>query len=164
MMRVISDSGPIIALAKINRLDLLKSLFVSVAIPPMVYKELMGKFGKEWDCIEKALKDFIQVVDSPILNKHIKLILKDIDEGERQAIALAQSFGSESLVLLDDKLGRQAARKLNISLTGVVGVLVIAKEKGLATDIGSLLKEIRKNGYWLSDEILEMAKKMAGEA
>ncbi len=51
-MKVVSNTGPIIALSKVDQLGFLKSLFVSIFIPPMVYKELMGKFGREWDRID----------------------------------------------------------------------------------------------------------------
>jgi len=42
-------------------------------------------------------------------------------------------------------------------------LLLLAKEKGLVENVGSLIEELRKAGYWLSDEIVEIAIKLAGE-
>jgi hypothetical protein len=46
-MRIVADTGPIIALSKIGKISLLKSFAGEVLIPPMVYKELFGKIGSE---------------------------------------------------------------------------------------------------------------------
>ena len=64
---------------------------------------------------------------------------------------------------MDDYAGRQAARSLQINVTGLVGLLLLAKEKGLVENVGSFIEELRKAGYWLSDEIVEIARKLAGE-
>jgi predicted nucleic acid-binding protein len=60
-MNVISNTGPIIAFAKLDRLDILVSLFSTVLIPPMVHRELMGRIGEEWSAIEKGLQTFIEI-------------------------------------------------------------------------------------------------------
>jgi predicted nucleic acid-binding protein len=64
---------------------------------------------------------------------------------------------------MDDRAGRQAARKLGVPVTGVVGLLLLAKEKGLVQRVEPLLEELRESGYWLSDEIVEAAMKLAEE-
>lgn len=51
-MKIISNTGPIIGLAKIGRLSLLKSIAKEVLIPPMVHRELLGKVGNEAEDIE----------------------------------------------------------------------------------------------------------------
>ena len=61
-MKIVSDTGPIIGLAKIDQIFLLKKLATEVLIPPFVQKELFGKIGVESDQIDQALSDFIQVI------------------------------------------------------------------------------------------------------
>ena len=61
-MKIVSDTGPIIGLAKIGRIFLLKELAAEVVIPPFVHRELYGKIGTETDQIDQALKDFIQAL------------------------------------------------------------------------------------------------------
>lgn len=86
-----------------------------------------------------------------------------LDEGEKQAVALASELGEEVLLIIDDYAGRQAARKLGVAVTGLIGLLLLGKERGLVGKIGPLLDELRQAGYWLSDEIIGIAKGLAGE-
>ena len=86
-----------------------------------------------------------------------------MDEGEKQAVALASELGEEVLLIIDDYAGRQAARKLGVAVTGLIGLLLLGKERGLVGKIGPLLDELRQAGYWLSDEIIGIAKGLAGE-
>jgi len=160
-MKVISNTGPLIALSKGGLLPLLKDLFSEIIIPHAVYRELLGRFSED---IDKALKEFIHVKEVSLEEYEIDAILSDLDEGEKEVIGLAYSLGEEDvLLLMDDRLGREAAKKLGISFTGVVGVLLRAKEKGLLNSVGETLEKIRYNGYWLSDEIIEAAKTLAKE-
>ena len=162
-MRIVSNTGPIIGLAKIGKVGLLKSLAREVFIPPFVQKELFGKIGRETVQIENALNEFIKVMPADVSMPSTARTLAELDEGERQAVALAFSLGKDVLLLMDDYAGRQAARGLQINVTGLVGLLLLSKEKGLVKDVRSLIEELRKAGYWLSDEIVEIAIKLAGE-
>jgi len=89
--------------------------------------------------------------------------VSDLDEGERQVLRLASSIGGDVLILMDDHAGRQVANRLNISVSGVVGLLLLAKEKGILEKIASLLEKLRTEGYWLSDEVIKISKEIAGE-
>jgi len=162
-MKIISNTGPIIGLAKIDSLFILKKIASEVLIPPMVHRELLGKIGIESERIDKALNDFIRVAELNPLDSVTKGILANLDEGERQAIGLASTFSEDGLLLLDDRVGRLAAEKLNIPTTGLIGILLLAKEKGILENIGSLIDNLRKQGYWISDEVSDIAKRLAEE-
>lgn len=54
-MPVVSDTGPLIALAKADNLSVLKRLFGQILIPPAVYRELMAKSGPEAERLDRAL-------------------------------------------------------------------------------------------------------------
>jgi hypothetical protein len=66
-------------------------------------------------------------------------------------------------LIIDDHAGRTVARSLGIAVTGLVGVLIHAKQSGFVPNVRQLLEEIRARGYWLSDELVEQAAKLAGE-
>jgi hypothetical protein len=129
----------------------------------MVHRELLGKVGIESERIDKALSDFIHVADLRLSDLANKEILADLDEGEKQAIGLASIFSGDVLLLLDDRAGRLVAEKLNIPTTGLIGILLLAKEKGIIEKIGPLLDEMRNQGYWLSDKVVDAARQLAGE-
>ena len=163
-MKIISDTGPIISLAKIKKLYLLQHIADEVFIPLMVYKELFGKTGQESREIDNALNDFIKTVNIQDTEDDLKKIISELDEGEKQAINLAYSYPDNNvLLLMDDRAGREAAHKLGIPVTGLVGLLIRLKEKKIIQNVGLLIEELRENNYWLSDEIVRVAKRLAGE-
>ncbi len=162
-MKVVSNTGPIIGLAKIGKLSLLQQMAGEVLIPPYVHRELFGKIGSEAEHIQSALATFIRIVDIPPVTPDVEKILADIDESEKQAVVLARGEGHDVLLLLDDRAGREAAARLGISTTGLVGLLLLAKEKGLIAGVGTLIEELRNSGYWISDAVLDTARRLAGE-
>jgi len=162
-MRIVADTGPIIALTKIGKIFLLKSIAEEVLIPPMVYKELFGKIGSESNEIDRALNTFIRLKKEITLDEATEMALADLGEGEKQAIGLASSLGEDVLLLVDDRAERRIAEKLNIATTGLVGLLVVAKEMGFVESVGPLIEDLRNNGYWLSDDLITTAKRLAGE-
>jgi predicted nucleic acid-binding protein len=162
-MKIVSDTGPLIGLAKINCLYILKEIASAVYIPPMVYRELFGKISFETEGIDNALNEFIQVTELKILKPEIQEMSVDLAEGERQAIGLASMFSKDVLLLIDDYAGRIVADQLNIPKIGIIGILLLAKERGILKDVGLLIEELRNKGYWLSDELIVLARRLAGE-
>jgi hypothetical protein len=86
-----------------------------------------------------------------------------LDEGEKQTIKLASTFNEPIVLLLDDRAGRQVAKELEFSTIGSIGILLRLKEKGLIEKVGVVLEEMKSRGYWLSDTVIEVAKKLAVE-
>ncbi|HKJ68934.1 MAG TPA: DUF3368 domain-containing protein [bacterium] len=76
---------------------------------------------------------------------------------------LAYPESANAIVPIDDRLGRRAAQQLGLKMTGLVGLLLHCKEKGLIDEIAPLLENIRNNGYWRSDRIVTSAVQLAGE-
>ncbi len=162
-MKIVADTGPIIGLAKIRKIYMLKHLSDEVLIPPMVHRELLGKIGPESCEIDAALNSIIKTTDLPRAEEDVGELVSALDEGEKQAISLAYGFMDDILLLMDDHAGRAAAYKLHIPVTGLLGLLLKSKEKGLIQNFTAIAEELRQNGYWLSDDIVEIAKKLAGE-
>ena len=161
-MTVVSNTGPLVALAKLDQLSLMERLFSKVFIPPVVHRELLAKIGPESARLDNALLEFIQIVQVPSLAPEVEVVTMRLDPGEQQAVALA--YERKALLVIDDRLGRAAARRLALNVTGLVGVLIRAKEAGLVPKVCPLLDQVRQQGYWLSDETLNVAAKLAGEA
>ncbi|MEA3308291.1 MAG: DUF3368 domain-containing protein [Chloroflexota bacterium] len=91
----------------------------------------------------------------------MEVVTWQLDRGEQQAIALA--YHLQAVVVIDERLGRTAARQLALSVTGSVGLLLRAKERGLITEVVPLLESMRRQGYWFSDELLALATCLSGE-
>lgn len=160
-MTIVTNTGPLVILAKIDQLGLLQQMFTSVAIPPAVYRELLAKSGAEINRLDAALAQFIEVVAEPELSPTVKIVTDHLDAGEQQAIALAHA--RNTTLVIDERLGRQAAHQLGLTVTGSTGVLIEAKQRGFIPAVRPLLESARQQGYWLSDELIAIAAKMAGE-
>lgn len=74
-----------------------------------------------------------------------------LEAGEQQAIALA--IARNSILVIDERLGRKAARGLGLTITGSVGILLEAKKRGYLPAVIPLLEAARQQGYWLSGEL-----------
>lgn len=156
---IIADASPLIALARIDRLLLLKSIFSNVLIPPAVRDEL--KMDSKKPGAGKLLvaenEGWLKTVD--IKPHNLKL---DLDQGEIEAIALALQVSSDFL-LIDERKGRRAAIKHGILVIGSARVLIAAKEKGLLVKVMPEIDKFAKAGYRLSDEIIERIKILSDE-
>lgn len=158
---VVSDTGPLIALAKVDQLRLLDALFDKVLIPPAVYRELLAKSGAEADCLDRALQEFLELVSALQIQPGVEIATLNLDRGEREAVALA--YTHKALLIVDERLGRVAARRLGLTVTGVAGILIQAKMSGLLSEVTPVLEEMRQRGYWLSQDVLDIAAQLAGE-
>lgn len=150
---VISNTTPIITLSAINHLDLLHHLYGHIFIPDAVKNEIMAG---EYRHGAQELKEAKFIVSVPIKNFYHASLLSDLDRGEAEAIALAIEKQADLLVI-DERLGRRHASRLEIPITGSVGVLLRAKERGLISVIKPLLKEIQDAGVYLSTQLVQKA-------
>jgi predicted nucleic acid-binding protein len=163
-MILISNTGPLIALAKIDKIDIIDQLgWEEVCIPEIVHKELWAKMGPESNSIDRALHDFICVKSSEEPIDDFGINPMNLDPGERQVIQLGWSSNKPATLLLDDRAGRSAARELGLSLIGTIGLLIMAKTQKKIDRIEPLMLALRSQGYWLSDTLMAEALKTSGE-
>lgn len=160
-MQVISNTGPLIALSKINQLTLLEKIFGKIIVPPMVFAELFSKLSYEITLLEDAFSTFIEVSKKPKISPNIQIVTKSVDAGEKEVLALAHN--TNGMIIIDDNQARKAANKLGIQYSGSVGVLLMAKQRNYISNIKDSLKKIQQNGYFYSNEIIEKALMIAGE-
>ena len=133
---IIADSGPLISLAIIDQLDLLKQLYTQVIIPPAVLQEVTVK-GKGLPGAEAVAQLAWLEIQKPEPQILIPLSIV-ADPGEAEVIALAQSI-KDSIVLLDDSQARRIAERFNIPRIGTLGILRQAKIKGLVTEMSAVV-------------------------
>ena len=84
-----------------------------------------------------------------------------VDEWEAEAIALA--LHSSARILIDEKRGRNAARKLGLEIRGTIGLFVEAKKKGILRSVKECIDKLLEAGYYLDDELIEEALRKADE-
>lgn len=145
---VIADTSCFILLDKIGELELLRLLFGHVVTTTTIAAEF-GTRLPEWIEI-RAVKDL-----------HFQTTL-DIDAGEASAIALAIE-SAPALLVLDDNKGRKAARRLNLKVTGSLGLFVIAKKSGIIPAVKPLIEKIQQTNFRYTPAVLQEILSGAGE-
>lgn len=132
-MIIVSDTTPIISILKIDRLDLLKSIFSEIMIPKAVFDELTvnSKFPNEAEKVKNC--DFFKVVELSD-RKEVDLFQREtgLDLGESEAIIFSKIENANTL-LIDEVKGRFVAKSLGLKLMGTVGILITAFKTNLIT-------------------------------
>lgn len=161
-MIIVSDTSPINNLAAINHLHLLNQLYGTVFIPEAVYRELTDPNFPVAGATEVQTFDWIQtrtISDRTI----VETLSNELDIGEAEAIALAIEMKADQ-VLIDERRGRLVASRLNLRYTGILGVLVEAKSKGLIAEVRPLLDAlINKAGFWVAEPLYNSVLQLVNE-
>jgi len=166
---IVSDSTALIALAKIGRLSLLGRVYGEVVIGPVVKTEVIdrGKAIRAAEVVEVELAlsaAWLRVGRLTARERKAAQALvaaSRLDDGEAEAIALAQSRNCP--VIVDDKEARAMAASLELEHVGTAGVLLAAFMAGHLR-LDNLEKALRdlSNVLWLSPavviEILRVAR------
>jgi hypothetical protein len=163
---VVADAGPLTALARVDQLSLLTTLYGAVVIPERVLSE--------W-CLEShrpGARLLSDALTRGVLRKHplppdseagLARLTRVLDAVESAAILLAQALACRFL-LIDERRGRAMARHRGIPVVGVAGVLLAAKRRGLLETVKPVLLALSCQGYRLSDALVAAVLRLAGEA
>lgn len=163
-MIVVGDTSPLSNLALVDGLFLLKEIYQEVIIPQAVAEELSNAGDEDKRIAAVLLLDWVEVRQSTNL-KLIAELRNDylLDRGEAEAIALALALKADEL-LIDERLGRRKATRLGLSITGVLGVLLIAKRRKLIPAVQSVMDELMTQaGFWVSSQLYADVLSAAGE-
>ncbi|MFT3780066.1 MAG: DUF3368 domain-containing protein [Ottowia sp.] len=164
---VIADAGPLIALARIDALDLLRGLFGRVCITVAVRDEILPTAASFPDTglLARTLQEgWIEVVDEPPGNW--KPLNPGVDPGEASAIHAAcvwRDAGDAVLLVMDDRTGRLEAKAHGIALIGTAAVIGLARTEGLIVAARPLLERLARSGYYLGQAVIDAVLADAGE-
>jgi predicted nucleic acid-binding protein len=159
-MIIVSNTSPITNLAAIGQLDLLRQLYQQVLIHEAVYRELTTQGGRHPGAIVQQL-DWVET--RVVANRAVVSALQlELDEGEAEAIALAQELAADVL-LIDEHLGRAAATRFGIPIIGLLGVLIEAKHRRLIQEVKPLIDALMKLGFRIGQDLYQRVLLAAGE-
>lgn len=169
-MPVTSNTSPLIVLAKIGRLGLLKSLYGTVYITPFVKAESVDR-GKELGAldamkIERAINEgWIKI--AKLTRRQSRGIQRLVSKarvgfGEAGALTLAKAKGITAI--LDDKEARALAKSWGLDYTSTVMILYEAFVKNLIS-YDELIEDLAKltRVMWISTDVITEVIRKAGK-
>lgn len=154
---VIADSGPIISLALIDKLDLLDLLFGDVKISNAVWNEISNDKSKPFH--NRICSYFSNKVE---FIKGFNDLTFIMDYGESESVILYKELQAD-FMLIDDKKARNIAENLGVNCVGTLGILITAKNNGLVKELKPLFEEFLNNHRFYSLDLINNLLTQSGE-
>lgn len=159
---IVADTSPLIAFSRINHFDLLSHLFGQVITTQEVAEECLTNMTLPGAvAIDGLIQSGKLEIRTNIDTQPCSSLFDILDLGEITAIALAAQL--KSALLIDEKLGRGAAKEMGVKIIGTAGVLLLAKQKQLIRAVSPLIDDLHNTGYYLSTALKREILKLAGE-
>ncbi|GAB3491692.1 DUF3368 domain-containing protein [Spirosoma knui] len=161
-MVVVSDTTTLSNLLIIEHTHLLASLYNEIAIPQAVAEELHKLTSHEL-LVNQFLSQNWVMVRAVQRDDYVNLIHQQIDAGEAEAITLALELNA-NLLIIDEKKGRVVAKSVGVPVIGTLGILVLAKQVELVTNVGELIHRLATEaGFWIHDSLRKQVLESVGE-
>jgi len=151
-MIVIADASPINYLIILGEIDILPQLYGRVIIADGVLEELTSAPAPDEVIMWlNARPTWLEVrsLEGPIAPD----LVERLDKGESESIQLAVDLDAD-ILLIDEKRGRRLAVERGFKVVGVLGILILADEKGLVNFEDAVQKLITTN-FYVSEAILK---------
>ena len=158
---IVSDTSCIGYLAQINQLSLLQIIYGEIIIPETVNAEILNLEIKGHNLSHYKTADWIKIYQDTDLS-NVQQYQSVLDKGELQAISLAVDLKAD-LLIIDEKLGRIVATSMGFDITGLVGILIVAKNKNLIHSVKDALDKVILLGCRISNKLYNTALKSCNE-
>ena len=158
-MKVVANTTPLISLASIGKLEILKDIFGEIIIADAVYNEIKAKQGYGYSEIDT---DYIKVQSINGI-AYRDFLLSQLDLGETETIILAKEIDA-NFVIIDENIAYKIASSSELNVVRTLSILLRAKEKGLIPALRPLLDEMILKGRWYSPRVYKTILEQAGES
>ena len=160
-MICVCNTYPITNLAAIGQLELLSKLYGQLFVPDEVARELAEGFPGAPGFVDVTEVAWIHA--QPVDNRPlVASLLSELDLGEAAAIALANERAA--LLLIDERRGRQVAARLGLRHIGLLGALVVARQRDLIPAVKPILDDlVHTAGFWIGPALYDRVIKSVGE-
>jgi len=152
---IIGDSSALVALATMDRLELLEKIFDTIYVPQAVYDEVTITQKPQSSKLKIFLANRVKKVELDISKM-------GLGQGELEAIRLYKDMNADFL-LIDDKRAKSFAQLNGVNVIGSLGVLILAKEKNFISSIKDDLEKLQNSNLFISKHLLETILREFGE-
>lgn len=164
-MTVVSNTSPIINLAAIGQLELLQQLYTHIIIPEQVYNEIVVQGAGQPGAMAVQNTSWFErrIVGNQAALDQLLARNRKLHVGEAAAIMLAVEINAQR-ILLDESIGRAVAAELGVPVTGVLGILIAAKQRGIIPSVKPLVDDLTDTAhFWITPALYDRVLAAAGE-
>ena len=154
------NASPIILLNKVNQISLLQKLNENFIIPLEVEREIQA--GPDNDSAKKWLETQTSQRVASESNSIPQIISWDLGRGETGVISLCYQK-PDCVAVLDDKAARRCAQAFGVKTRGTVGIILLAKQKGLIPKAKPIFEKLIESGLYLSQDFVNQCLSLVGE-
>ncbi|MFO7973408.1 MAG: DUF3368 domain-containing protein [Candidatus Hydrogenedentota bacterium] len=160
MPAVISNTSPLQYLYQAEALALLPKLFGEIWVPEAVVAEIQAGHNCNVSLPELDTLPWLEV--HPVQQRAALPLVTHLGEGEKEVLALGLEF-PDSLLLFDDRNARRHANALSLKITGTLGVLLLAKQRGNLDAVRPVLDRLDALGFRLDGDTRQTVLRLAHE-
>lgn len=157
--RWVLNASPLIALAAAGHESLIRQLADEVIVPQIVASEILAGPAGDRARMQIARGEWL-LRGTPTAPD--ELLAWDLGAGETAVIAYAIANPGWTAIL-DDGAARRCARIFSIPVKGTLGIILLAKRRGLIGSASNVLRSLRHRGFRLDDRLIAAALKELGE-
>jgi predicted nucleic acid-binding protein len=158
--RVIMNASPIICMMKAGIIEVLPALFKDIVVPQEVKREILVRGRTDLKGEVLASYQWIRLANDIVVAPQVASW--DLGQGESAVISFALE-NPDFWAVIDDREARRCATALHCRHTGTLGIIVLAKRRGVIPSIRGYLERLKEAGLWLSDELVDQVSRMSGE-
>jgi predicted nucleic acid-binding protein len=138
-------------LGNIDALTILQKLYQNIYLT----EEVAQEFGK-------LLKSWMHVVTVTDKN-YLRILNASVDLGEASTIALALQMSEDNVMILDDLKARKLAKQLQLKFTGLLGILLKAKQQQIISSVADIFTQLKNANFRFSEKLEKEVLRLAGE-
>ena len=157
---VVVNASPLICLFKSGLVDLFPALFKNVAVPEAVINELMAKGTTDFAAQTLISNSWIRKIGTIAIDPRVASW--DLGDGENAVLSFALK-NREFFAVMDDREARRCAKSLQCRYIGTLGMVALAKKRGVIHSVRETLGRIQNAGLWVSESLVNEICRTVGE-
>lgn len=158
--RAVVNASPLIFLAKAGMIHFLQQAALHIQVPAAVVEEISRRGKGDVTARTLAGASWLITVDAPAIPSLIQTW--DLGSGESAVLAYAHAYPGV-VAIIDESAGRRCAETLGVPLLGTLGLVMIAKKRGLIPSARPVIALLKQHGIFLSEAIIDRAMLLIGE-
>jgi predicted nucleic acid-binding protein len=153
------NASPLILLARIGQLDLLKLAGGRILVLKQVQEEVAAKADPDIVMTSVASRAWLE--RGPVVVVPADIQLRNLGSGEAAVLSAARA--ASAMAVLDDLQARQCAVELGVKHIGTLGLLLRARQLRVLPQVKPVVEALLKAGMYLSPGVVREVLKLAGE-